>query len=159
MSTFTILAGFALMLFLPCAVAMLGSRDNSDSTAYSDRNIDPIARLRIAQPIKPPAEVATVQTQPEKEDTKPVVQTPEAITQKEVVDPTIPNRVQKTHQARILRNEMEALMASAAAARAQADALAANARLAAAKAEAADAEATAAEAAAAEAIQEMRRAA
>jgi hypothetical protein len=165
MSTLTILVGFALMLFLPCAVAMMGSRDTDETSAYADRLVDPLVQSRVEERL-----ILTTAVSPHSEDQGvsafPSTTTPNAhvspkfpTSEFEVTDPILPNRTQKTHQARILRNEIEALMAAAAAARAQADALAANARLADAKAEAADAQALAAEEAAAVAIQEMRRAA
>lgn len=158
MSTFLILIGFALMLITPCAIAVFGTRERDDDSVYTDRLVEPIVLgPRVIQPPPVPAPIAAAA--PVATPTKPAVANAAAAIPLEASDPILHNRAQKTYKARILRNEIEALMATAAAARAQAEALAANARLAAAKAEAADATATAAEDAAAEAIQEMRRAA
>jgi hypothetical protein len=186
MSTVTILVGFALMLFLPCAVAFFGGRDPkpSDEAVLSpvlDPIFEPVINTRVGQFIEPSEEETALQplvdiprrrskiNEPSISDsqlTEPPIKAtkrpskPTEITQPNVTDPILPNRnQQKNHQARIQRSEMEALVATAAAARAQAEALAAKARLATAKAEAADADAIEAEAAAAAAIQEMRRAA
>ncbi len=151
MTTLPVLVGFALMLFLPCAIAVFSSRDRDDDSAYSDRAVAPLIDTRLTQVVQTTAAPA------------PQALTDgaslEAVPSSNVSDPALPGRTMKFHQALILRNEIEALMAAAVAARAQADALAANARLAAAKAEAADAEAIAAEELATAAIHEIRRAA
>jgi hypothetical protein len=49
MSTFWILLGFGLMLFVPCFVTMLGSREDKDDSVYSDRFIDETERARAAE--------------------------------------------------------------------------------------------------------------
>jgi hypothetical protein len=154
MTTLFILVGFAIMLFLPCAVALLGSLEHEDnSSAYSDRIVDPIVRSRVPQTLETStnAQVETTQT--------PIAPARVASLQREKITDPVASRAQKFHLVRALRNEVEALLAHAAAARAQADALVANAYLATAQAEAADAQATLAEEAASAAIQEMRRAA
>jgi len=158
MSTFAILVGFALMLFLPCALTVLGNREASEDSVYADRIVEPIMRARVAQVVQVAAAPAQ-SAEAAKPASKPASEGPDPRNRAEVSDPIVHHHAYKTRQARIQRNEIEALVATAAAARAQADALAANARLAAAKAEAADAEASDAEEAAAAAIHEMRRAA
>ncbi len=152
MSTLAILVGFILMLFLPCAITLLGSREEDDGSSYSDRVIDPIIRARVVQ---------TVETAPERASTRSITvsSTPFESSDSAAEDPIVPGRLQKALHARMLHDEMEALSAIAAAARAQADALAASARLAAAKAEAAETQAVIAEAAAATAIHTIRHAA
>jgi hypothetical protein len=167
MSTLTILAGFALMVFLPCALAYFSYRDPVRKTvplADYDSMFASIARVDLELPVEGAEEAAVEQSL--LDIPKRAGKAPEPASKPvKTSSPTIvPQPMQKphqaeTHMARIQRAEMEALVAEAAAARAQAHALAANARLAAARAEAADAEATAAEAAAEAARDQALRAA
>jgi hypothetical protein len=171
MSTFTILAGFALMLFLPCIVAYFSYRDPARKTgavAEYDSILDPIVSTQIASQAEPAEENAAEQpvldipkrsSKTAEPAGKPTEMISPAIVPHPAHKPQQAHQSPQSHEARIQRSEMEALIANAAAARAQAHALAANARLAVAKADAADAAATAAEAAAAVALNQVLRAA
>ena len=155
MTTLSILVAFALMLLLPCAFALFGNRNDPDeeqSSTYSDRIVSSAKRLRRA-------ESASMSKAPEGKQEIRSSKTAEINEQKPVAGPAPVMRAAEAHRDRIQRNEIEALMAHAAAARAHANALEANARLAAAKAEAADADALIAEQAASVAVQPARRAA
>jgi hypothetical protein len=156
MTTISVLVGFALMLFLPCALTVISSRkENNREDGYHSINpvpvVDPVATTRAALPSYP-AQIVT-------DAIVPLDITPQSFGKPQAIDAGTPSSRKKIREARILCNEIEALLASAAVARAQADAFAAKARLAAAKAEAAEADASEAEAAAAAAIEQVRRAA
>ncbi len=153
MSTFAIICGFALMLFLPCAIALKGTKNEPDeASAYSDRIVEDAMNTRVtrvteAARIKAAAAAAANSASPELDGWG------------DLTDPQAPGRATRSNQTRVERAEIEALRARAAAARAHAEALAAIARAAAAKAEAAAADATALESEAAQAILDTRRAA
>ena len=152
MSTFAIICGFALMLFLPCAIALKGSRNEpEESSAYSDRIVEDAMNTRV----KRVTEAARIQAAAAAASAT----TPELDGWGDLTDPQASGRGTRTNQTRVERAEIEALRARAAASRAHAEALAAVARAAAAKAEAAAADATALESEAAQAILETRRAA
>jgi hypothetical protein len=159
MSSFAIVLGFAMMLFLPCAVALIGSRDpqQEPSSVYADRLVDQSNKPALDEAAAAPNQAATPAMQ---------APAPQPIATARVVDqwgdlrdPLAPSRGPRPHHGRIAHAEIEALKARAVAARAHAEALAAVARAAAARAEAADADAYALEQDAAQAIQDMRRAA
>lgn len=152
MSNLAILLGFALMIFLPCAIALLGSKEDENESAYFDRITDPVARTRTAQTLPTPTEAVTKQ-----KASKPMDRAAGTLSLREVSDPIFSNPSRAMKQDRISPQGIEALMAQAADARSQADAHARNARLATAKAEAADVSARAAEAAAFAALQQLRR--
>jgi len=180
MSSLAIVCGFAFMVFLPCAIALLGSReDTEEAELYYAR----LADVAVA-PAAEKAKVAVPTTAPATADTAASEVKGNAVDGwKDVGDPRAAKRGTKTtaqantplaqaaqapeqkQQARAERverldlAEAEALKAHAIAARAHAEVLAAIARAATAKAEAAAAKATAAEQEAVRAIQDMRRAA
>jgi hypothetical protein len=164
MSALTILAGFALMLFLPCAFAFIGSREPEQDTAseYRDRIVINSGAREAASPgsaaqpvaVKTGAPLLRIATFPLIRRLVGKESDSWSAGSKNPVQPPL-----QTTAHRVLQTEIEALQAQAVAARAHAEALAANARAAAAKAEAAAEEATAAEMRAAAAASDIRRAA
>jgi hypothetical protein len=176
MSTVTILAGFALMLFLPCLVAYFSYREpaNRPAAVRVEDHSQPLDAGLPAQFALADTTLAELAADPSLLDlprraTRMVEhagKSGEMALAEVAPQPTRKSpqahhehHATESHRTRIQRSEMEALVANAAAARAQAHALAANARLAVAKADAAEAEATAAETAAAAALDQVFRAA
>lgn len=156
MTTFSILAAFALMLLLPCAIAIFSNGTGTEeehASDYSDRIVDQVRSRIDSKPGRSASSVTKV---------VPEVRTFAVLPVSEQLGSGDQERgapIRRTQQDQILRNELELLLATAAAARTLANTLAANARLGAAKAESAEIEAVAAEIAASAAIQQMRRAA
>jgi hypothetical protein len=179
MSSLAIVLGFAFMVFLPCAIALMGSReDTEEAELYYDRLADVVAATRVIVNAKVEAVAPVAATVPATAATPAAAKAGSAEDWGNLGDPRAPVRGPKTtpqaaapqpaqqlKQARVEKvekldlAEAEALKAHAIAARAHAEVLAAIARAATAKAEAAAAKATAAEQEAVQAIQDMRRAA
>jgi hypothetical protein len=166
-STVLILAGFALMLFLPCAFALLGTidKDGHENSSYADRAFARGGNRRPAATAaaKPPQDRQVAARAQTRAQLRPESQVRSGALPRspwgDLSDPSALKRMPSVQPGRILRAEIAALRANAAAARAHAAALEAVAQAALARASAAALEATVAEGEAAAAIHEVRRAA
>jgi hypothetical protein len=151
MSTLTVLVSFSLMMFLPVALALLGSRQRGNDWDWrAAERVDQVVNRKVMSSMTDPATEAPALTPLLGDD--PTVHTPGQRTAAGTGD-------SRVHWSRIMRQEIEALKARAAAARAEAEVYEANALAAARKAEAAAVDAMAAEAEAAVFLGRMDRAA
>jgi len=161
MSTFAIMFGFAVMLFLPCAIALMVSRnaDTMDASAYADRILDQIVRPQTSEMHALAAAEKAEAKITGRRMTAPTRALEEAEEWGDLSDPAAQGRGSRTQPGRVERAEMDVLKAWAVAIRAHAEALAAIARAATTKAEVAAEQAEEAEMDAEEAIQSAQRAA
>ena len=150
MSTFAIVAGFALMLFLPCMLTVFNKRDQDDDVAVEYYDPEDLTGSITARSAVVSASEDIPDANPEK---------PHAPQQFEWDDPPARGRRPGMHSGRPELAELQGMRSHAITIRAHADALAAKAQVALDEAATAAQEAMDAELAAVEAILEFRRAA